>query len=104
MEKHRFTFARGVLKAQYDKDTFMAWERGELTTKEAAMLISENNDCECTVEEFPEVAASCGYRRAAYYDSLQDRWRVNKDIEAKMMKKEQGSALAEIMAGMVKAA
>ena len=103
MEKHRFTFARGVLKAEYDKDIFLAWERGELTTKEAAMLIGDNNGCECTVEEFPAVAASCGFRRAARYDALQDRWRVNEEVEQMLLKKEQESALAEVMAGMARA-
>ena len=80
MERH-FVFGRGELKAHEDKVIFNRWECGELTTAEAACLLSENNNSVCTLEEFPKIAASLGYRRAATYDAVQDRWRVNPDVE-----------------------
>lgn len=103
MEEHRFSFARGDLKVHEDKVIFGRWERGELTTPEAAAMLSENNDSICTVEEFPKIAASLGYRRAATYDTVQDRWRVNPDVEEMFRKLEEKAAIAEVMEGMAKA-
>lgn len=102
MERH-FVFGRGELKAHEDKVIFNRWECGELTTAEAACLLSENNNSVCTPEEFPELAASLGYRRAATYDAYQDHWRVNPAVEEMMLKMEQDAALTEILEGMAKA-
>ena len=60
----KIKFKRSELAAKIDVETFQAWEKGTITTEEAAERIKNNNNLrELKQHEFVKVAFNLGYWR-----------------------------------------
>ena len=63
-EVKRIKFKSSELAAKIDVKTFQAWEKGTITTEEAAERIRKNNNLEkLEPGEFAQVAFKFGYWR-----------------------------------------
>lgn len=63
----RVKFKRGSDYAKADRAIFYAWEREELSTREAAMQLAESNGIYfISTQDFEETAMSLGYFRRRF--------------------------------------
>lgn len=60
-ENMRLNYRHSIYSADQDRHVFNMWAKGEITPDHAAMLISVNNTCPCTKEQFIANAEWLGY-------------------------------------------
>lgn len=64
----RYKWKKDIWTAHRDKMILKMWEKGQITDRECAKLLSENNGKEMKPEDLPEIAAGLGWFKEGDYE------------------------------------